>query len=648
MAGPVTFANIMEMAKASRHRASPAAFEAHSAPQKPASSASPASSLPKETRVSQVSLNLESQSATLTIRRSGHELAVEPKSIVLAKPGSIVWVKSPSDLAPLSLFVRDEATVSLDRAKGRLTAHRAGRTELYAVSQGKMVIIPMTVASGAELPALKLPQGLVSLDGMFSPVAQASLSAAATAGSLSSTLGSEGTSVASSSPQLSLRASVAETEKALAAQQEVRRAVALSQTPVAYIPVSIQVVDDRSNSKDGRLYPVANAHIRVVGTAFRLTTNATGHVTMSDVPKGSRLQVLIDDEAGTIVPGVAVIEAREGVTRVRVMRSFMMGTLQGLLQTAQSAEMGSFCAALSQHNPGESVAGIAAAVDPVGERPVYFNQLGLPDAEQGRTGQDGRLCILNVAPGPVALTLSDQEGDSFATVPVPVQAGRHLELDLTIDQEVPLKTQLVVAASAGEQLSGDTQAPLRYSPIDTADLIPLGSDTSMLPHGPGVVASAEPLLPVHGRIQAMAQGAEIEPALYQFQTDAKVAVTPLIPRGFVDDMAVYAQVAHDSALGSVLVEFGHPSDLEGSVNMRLVDHTGRDVGDGWYFHDQPLTKAIFFNVPPGVYTLMVETQDRYWLAVETLDVYSESLSYLNLGSRLKSKVIRMESGALQD
>jgi hypothetical protein len=175
------------------------------------------------------------------------------------------------------------------------------------------------------------------------------------------------------------------------------------------------------------------------------------------------------------------------------------------------------------------------------------------------------------------------------------------------------------------------------------DLIPLGTDTPMEQVGPGLIQTSEPITPSAGRVRTLVQAAEFEPTLYQYKNSSGVSFTPLIPRGFVEDLALYAQVSHDSSLGSVLVEFGHPKGLDTSVNMRLLDQYGRDVGDGWYFSDAPLTKAMFFNVPPGIYSVLVETKDRYWVAADSIYAYSETVSYVNLGAQLRYRPQRKRS-----
>jgi hypothetical protein len=83
-----------------------------------------------------------------------------------------------------------------------------------------------------------------------------------------------------------------------------------------------------------------------------------------------------------------------------------------------------------------------------------------------------------------------------------------------------------------------------------------------------------------------------------------------------------------------VVEHGtlHGEEGLGQVRIKLFDHNGTDFGEAAYFGESPLRKAIFFNVPPGNYQVVVESTEGHWLAVNTLVVYAETLSYLRTGS----------------
>jgi hypothetical protein len=162
----------------------------------------------------------------------------------------------------------------------------------------------------------------------------------------------------------------------------------------------------------------------------------------------------------------------------------------------------------------------------------------------------------------------------------------------------------------------------------------------------GLFTTPARVLPMKGRVWTVSSTQDFETVVQPIsvRSPASRQVATLVPNGFISDMAVFANTTHDLSLGSVFVEHGHLTGHGSeSVKFRLIDHAGRDVGDGWYFSDNPVTKAVFFNVPPGVYGLIVETADGHWISADTTVVYNESLSIVKTGSpleRLASSVQR--------
>ena len=101
-------------------------------------------------------------------------------------------------------------------------------------------------------------------------------------------------------------------------------------------------------------------------------------------------------------------------------------------------------------------------------------------------------------------------------------------------------------------------------------------------------------------------------------------------------MSYFAQTIHNNDGGSVVVEHGNLGGHgDQSVKMRLIDAYGNDAGDGWYFADQPVAKAIFFNVPAGIYAVLIETQSGHWISADTVVVYSDSVSMVKTGSQVE-------------
>src|SRR5690606_32769880 len=139
-------------------------------------------------------------------------------------------------------------------------------------------------------------------------------------------------------------------------------------------------------------------------------------------------------------------------------------------------------------------------------------------------------------------------------------------------------------ASAHQQLSDDVTEANSYKTIDMIDLLPHGASESMAPVEDSLVRAGEGLVPVHGRLMALSQAAEFEAVVYSYDLSRESHVTPLVPRGFVEDMSLYAQVPYDPVLGIVLVEHGLVRGQgDGSINVKLVDQWGGEVGNGWYY-----------------------------------------------------------------
>ena len=576
---------------------------------------------------------------TLAISEKSGTLVFQPESLVFPKAGVKASIQTVGgDLSGLSLFVRDQGIVAFDGTKGELSARKKGVTELYAVHGGKMYIVPISVAEDEGAPLdIKVPAALLSLDGVFQPHKQSADYPGIEQATNPVAKATPTSAVARRGPSLS--ESVAETAKTVVDAARAADRYYNASAPVGYKTVTIQLMDERSAPAKGLIYPVADALVSVVGTEFTGRTDATGHLTIRDMPLHSHFLLRLDDPSGAMHAGMVELTTQDGqdtgVNRLRVMRSFTFDALASVAGVAQNANLGSYCATVVDSvQGGGPTAGVAVSLDQRAAGPYYFNRYGFLDRSLKATGPDGRFCLFNVAPGPAALSLYEGQG-FIATLPISIYAGRHVDDTLAVDGEENLTTRLVAMATAAEQLSSDAQAAGSYKPIDMADLIPLGTQDAMAQLDTGLVQTQDALLPAAGRLRTYAQAAEFEPTVYTYPADGKAQVTPLIPLGFVDDMAIYAQVTRNPELGTVLAEYAAPQAAgHDAIAMRLVDQDGHDVGDGWYYSDNPVTKAIFFNVPAGTYALLVETKDGYWLSSETVTVYNETVSYARLGGAL--------------
>jgi hypothetical protein len=572
---------------------------------------------------------------SLTITEAAGALRFAPQSLVLphARASAKVVLADGLRSEGLNIFVRDQSVVAFDQASMELTAKQKGATEVYAVMRGKMYIVPVSV-DGAGDVELKVPDALVSLDGVFGgqlgsalyPGLEQATNTSATAGDKDV----DGPSVDES---------LAETaETAREVQADATRYTVEGGEP-SYKPFTIQVVDERSAPQAGRVYPVSGAIVRVAGTEFAARTDATGHLTIRDVPTDARLMLRIDDGGGIIRPAVAEVSTRASkagrVTRVKVVRNFSFDAYASIAGVAQESATGTNSATLYVQGATPKVPPDRTAVtlDAQAQGPFYFNRYGFLDRSLHATGPDGRVCFYNVLAGPMALTVY-QDGALVASLPVAAYANRHVEDEIPIDTEARLTVRLAAAATAHEQLGADPRAANGLKTIDMIDLIPLGTSDAMMQLAPGRVTTNEALVPVDGRFGLYAQAAEFEPTVYTLPV-GREGVVPLMPRGFLEDMSVYAQVVYNPDQGVVLVEYAPKAGGDEGVTVKLVDAEGRDAGEAWTFAGEPVAKALFFNVPAGTYQVMATTRDGFWLGADTVAVYNETLSYTRLGGQLR-------------
>lgn len=587
----------------------------------------------KRTREPSLSL-IDVEKNQFQILDSPTGLTFVPPTLVLPKVGAAANLKIMlDDSRNLQIFVRDADILQWDPQTHSVTALQGGKTEFYVVHNGRMYILPVSIDQTLESIELQVPNALVSLGGVL----PGGLPPSALFSGLEDNLRRSTDSSAGRGP--SLQASRAETARTLADAERERRQYTTSKENPVYESINLQIIDERSRPENGLIYPVIGTNVHVLGTDFTAQTDQTGHITIRDVPSRSRFWIAISDRSGNVAPGIANLDTgrgNPGVIRIRVLRSFALEAMSSITGAAPDANQATLCGTIFDKSKNGQLSGFSVSIDAPAVGPLYFNQLGLLDLSQRVTGPDGRYCFLNVQAGPVSIGVFD-EGEALGAIPVALFAGRHREVDFNLSAVAEsFSTRLAMMPTAHEQLSTDTRVANSLKSIDMIDLIPLGDDVPMMQLEPSLVSTSDPIMTLESRIWAYARAAEFEPVIYSYNTYQREHVTPLLPRGFIEDMALYAQVVHDPTLGTILAEYGgRNGNRDESVTFRLVDAYGQNIGEPWYYADQPNTKAIFFNVNPGVYSLLLETADGFWLGADTLLVYNETTTYIQVGSRLR-------------
>ena len=548
----------------------------------------------------------------------------------------------------LSMFVRDPAIVEWDEKNSTLTAKKSGKTELFVVAPGRISIIEMEI--GIESPSAQgplpkvpvvvnarhnvptkesqVPAALVSLDGLDRAASRASVSAG---------FGND----VSTPTDLALAEDFSKLGRdALSGGAQFVRAKAKA----SFDSIRLKVVDERSTLA-GVHYPLSGIRLKIAGTEYNEVTNAQGEVDVRDLPLGARILVELSDSRGYLMPQVSeVVPDRDGLSRglPQLIYARRFSSLDFIARSGgvvQDMVKSSFCGVVSRGS-GE-LADVSVALDVMAIGPFYFNQLGLVDLRRSATGANGRFCFFNAEPGPVTVAFTARGDQRQLAGVVGLIGGRHTEEAFDLSQAKFLSTTLTTIATANEQLGSDVTRANLNTIVEQADIYAVGTGQLMVPVDSGLMTTATKVLPVKGRVLAVsASSGDFEISVQPINVRDPISrqITTLIPNGFISDMSVLAQTIHNIDEGSVIVEHGNLSGHgNDGIKMRLVDSFGRDVGDGWYFADQPVSKAIFFNVPPGMYGLVIETASGYWIAAETVFVYSESVSVVKTGSQLEKQ-----------
>lgn len=522
-----------------------------------------------------------------------------------------------------SLFVRDNTILDWDFKTSLLKAVAIGETELYVVHGKQMEIIKVKIGGGNNL---QVPTDLVSLDGVFNAKTNSALFPNASA----SNEGAVGKSDA-------LADSQAATQQFLEENSYVETVVSLNTQKIAYRNLSIQVVDERSVVEAGKIYPVVNTRVKVLGTEFEAVTDSTGHVTIPDMPLNSRFMIAVDSNDGVTYPTTVEINTFTDTElfRIKVSRRLVLDAIASITGEVQDSNYGSICSVVVDASRSMApVSAVEVVLDVSAAGPYYFNRYGYLDLSMRTTGEDGKFCFFNVPVGPVAVRYF-YENKQFAMTPIAITSGNHLEQKLAVGQSNEFFTRLVATPTAHEQLGSNIKLANEIRDVDFVELVSFGSTDALQIFEEGVVYSLSAVGLNQNRRFLFSVAPEFEPVVYSFSTEAKKTVTQLFPRGYLEDMSLYAQVVLNQGMGTVMVEHADLSGQgKGETQLLLYDQFNNQIDSGWVYQDTPTTKAIYFNLPVGVYQLVAKTSDGYWINADTVYVYSDTMSYIRSGSPL--------------
>jgi len=185
-----------------------------------------------------------------------------------------------------------------------------------------------------------------------------------------------------------------------------------------------------------------------------------------------------------------------------------------------------------------------------------------------------------------------------------------------------------------------------FRPVPRVDLVAVGENQQLetLDFGLMGIDGAKSLY--RDRMYTLTQSPEFESTLYAVDGHDAHAVVPLIQRGFIESLYQElntqdgrASQAFDPAMGSIVMSYYKPKDLaDVKVNFKLRNAQNQEVGEGWYYGTgDEQNRAVFFNLEPGVYAVIVEDERHNWLDATTIAVDRWTVSLAILGNKLQAR-----------
>ncbi|SME90306.1 hypothetical protein [Pseudobacteriovorax antillogorgiicola] len=545
------------------------------------------------------------------------------KELTIAGLGSSAKLPFGQDVSG-TLFVRDPDVVAWNDETHELESKSYGNSEVYIVAENQMTIVKVEVKDNEANPASDL-----AVDVQSSALKNILSQSGKPLSQLSVPYDTKGIAP-------SLRDS--DSEIVIDAGNELGVEVVRKEQESLYKNIAIQVVDERSKPEEKEIYPVEGVSVQLVGSDFRARTNARGLVEIADVPAGGRFMVRLKDQSGRVLDQVIEVATEPNrdseLFRVRALsfRSYFL--YSSVFGVAQRSNLASLCLRAMTPDGLSTLAGVRAEINVGADGPYYFNEFG-PDGNEESGAEDGRMCFFNVDPGLVEVSFFDGE-DYLSAVTIPLVAGNHLEDDIYLANGQKVDSHLVAMPSAVQAMYGGRELRNQFLPVDYTEMIAVGDNDDVNYHGPGVLRFEPGHTFYRGRLYGLVQGAEFETSLYSFdpvihgKASSFSQVAPLLQRGFIEDLfnELYLQdsapsIAFDPSLGSVFVRHGaQAGENLDQLSIRLVNHLGQDVQDPWFFGstDSGFIKAVFFNLQPGIYTLIVESSRNHWVDATTIPV----------------------------
>ncbi|MBI2603617.1 MAG: hypothetical protein HYW48_11245 [Deltaproteobacteria bacterium] len=568
----------------------------------------------------------ESVKPVVNVVLKNKEIIIFPSELSIPHTGDAIEVNISEEdgtRSELNIFVRNQDLVEWRDNEKQIIGRKEGATELYLHYKNSLYILPVTV--GGEENNVVLPRELTVLDSVRE-IRSASYPQNLNLETLQqlASLGKK------SHPNQE------ETEQIEEAPEHAPEKATFITTPSPYAKhvIDLQIVDERSDEENGALFPANGVQVRFLGTEIESESDAMGVVRGVELLQGSSFLVEIKDPLERFRP--TVFELSDPIpdkVKITLLRNFAFDTYLQLAGSENRESDSSVCAnVVSQDGKPQQDVKVEANVK--GATPFYFNQYGYLDRLQDKTSKSGRFCMFNLEPGPLAFFFVNKDGEERGPVPLNLFEGYHSEYSFALGEKRYLETSLAAVPTAYEQWNGGAVGESHYRPLAYVDVYALGERGYPWEEDAdrGVLYSSEETY--NDRSFYLTRASEFEATLYRM--DSRTGdnhVTPLFPRGFLDDIAFFAGLAVNRWEGSVLVEHGPlagEEDFDG-VKVTLLDHKGQKAGEkvAW---EGSHSSHLFLNVPAGTYAVKVASPDGKAFWYDTVLVYEETLSYLHTGS----------------
>lgn len=556
---------------------------------------------------------------TLTLRRENGAVSFAPARPVLTEGQHLtVLLESGKEPSELEVYPRDQDMVAWQAEDNSLVALQAGETEIIFIVAKTLHILPLQVRAASKA------MGLASNAAVDNTLLLARSSHSDSG---------YGISNAKQVAQINMPAMLEEKLEPATASlvapplpEKSKGRFKLERAQLAYRSVEIQVVDERTTANER--YPVSGMQVSLLGSNLQLRTDARGVVRIADVPNMARLLLKLHDPRGRYVPALQEIFVQKGQARYQlvVRRDVSFSTMQTIVGRTQDARLASLCAVIEDEQ-GES--GYVVESDVPADGVYYFNQLQLLAPQQQMTGKDNRFCLFNVDPGPLTLFINDADGQRRAVFTVGLAAGHHSEEIFTLTEGQTYRSWLAVADDMHRPLHGQETEDI----VDFVQMRMIGAERYLAKVEHGLLETTHAPDWHRGRSYVVTRDAEFEDTLYQFNAGSRTGLVPLLLRGFIENTALLAEEVHDAMLGSAVVEHGaRQGEDAAAVSLRLINADGKEIHAAGAMQEGSVTRSVFLNLDYGVYQVIAQNSDGYWLAAGTVVVYNETVSFLRTGA----------------